>query len=586
MALAVLAPTCSGSDITSAVFGKVRDVMPAAFGDFDSDELTDMFVTRNDGHTLEVMLASDQEPFLRSNETLRCTFRNDKIFGVVPGDFDGDALMDVMVTSKTSSDFTRVYIMWGGMHHLNCSSDEQFLFEMNGEPLAIDYNGDMIIDLFGMDKDRKRMFWQFHKNRTFTKIPLEGDHPYELRIVHSHAFLDVNGDYAPDLVLTGDRGLEFWFAESDGSFKLNQSLAYPKQLKQKNRVGQTLFLDVSMKGSEDILLPGCTTYSCDKSKIYVRGPSQEWCDLHVNFKDPSGKTWGFNNEVNEPYTDTITLRGGDFNMDGYPDLLASLKQQPPDPPLKRSFLLKNVASASSDCAFNRTFEVQWSTLEPMNDNTNMAVFYDFGQDGTLDVLFVHKDESSGKYGVSVFKNSLDYDANFMKVMVLTGLTNSETPPRTSALNRKKVKTFGSNLPGPSISYRTQTQEGTNRVARSSQLPQSAHCPLGLPYSIFGLGRTPNFIESLTVGLTGKSRDWTQIIPNLQMLVIPVNPVDPSTWKAQLFVTPSKLVLMSVAALFATCSVITLIILALYWKERRQDKREKLQEAHRFHFDAM
>jgi len=85
---------------------------------------------------------------------------------------------------------------------------------------------------------------------------------------------------------------------------------------------------------------------------------------------------------------------------------------------------------------------------------------------------------------------------------------------------------------------------------------------------------------------GKSREWPQIIPNSQMVVIP-NPIaEPSRWKAQLFVTPSKLILLSAAALSGTCALITSLILGLYWKERREDKIERLQEAHRFHFDAM
>lgn len=85
---------------------------------------------------------------------------------------------------------------------------------------------------------------------------------------------------------------------------------------------------------------------------------------------------------------------------------------------------------------------------------------------------------------------------------------------------------------------------------------------------------------------GKSREWPQIIPNSQMVMIP-NPIDETwRWKAQLFVTPSKLILLSAAALTGTCGLISFIIVALYWKERREDKIERLQEAHRFHFDAM
>lgn len=71
-----------------------------------------------------------------------------------------------------------------------------------------------------------------------------------------------------------------------------------------------------------------------------------------------------------------------------------------------------------------------------------------------------------------------------------------------------------------------------------------------------------------------------------MIVVPWPPGEPNRWKAQLFVTPSKLILMSVIALGGTCIIIMLIILGLYIKEKREDKIEKLQEAHRFHFDAM
>jgi len=36
-----------GSDVTESVFGKNTQGVPAAFGDFNSDELTDLFVIRD-----------------------------------------------------------------------------------------------------------------------------------------------------------------------------------------------------------------------------------------------------------------------------------------------------------------------------------------------------------------------------------------------------------------------------------------------------------------------------------------------------------------------------------------------------------
>lgn len=192
---------------------------------------------------------------------------------------------------------------------------------------------------------------------------------------------------------------------------------------------------------------------------------------------------------------------------------------------------------------------------------------------------------TGQYKPLAFRNSLDYDANFVKVIVLTGLINKKNPTAQTALGRKR-RTYGTNLPGPRINYMTTTQDGDSQCGSSVQLPQSSYFALQLPYTIFGLGRTPNFVENLTMGLGHMSRTWTQLIPNSQIIVVPKPIEDPQRWKAQLFVTPSKLILMSVVALGGTCLVIILIILVLYIKEKREDKQEKLQEAHRFHFDAM
>ena len=48
----------------------------------------------------------------------------------------------------------------------------------------------------------------------------------------------------------------------------------------------------------------------------------------------------------------------------------------------------------------------------------------------------------------------------------------------------------------------------------------------------------------------------------------------------------KNVIMTGVVLLATCGVIAVATLVLYWLERREDKQEKIQEAYRFHFDAM
>lgn len=500
----VTAARCS--DITPAVFGNVLDGMPAAFGDFNSDELTDVFMLRgkpeDSQRTVEIFLAAEQEPLLRPAPHLNCSFKN-HVTSVVPGDFDGDAFMDILVTTFNRTEkLTYAHILWGGNGHLNCSDESLPLIKMRDQPLALDYNQDMIIDLFGVNEDGKRVFWVFNEDRTSPYVidmrPIERNVSLEpVRSPHSNAFLDLNSDFLSDLVVTTKKSFEIWLGTEQGfEFSHNIDLPYNALIERnKGEFGQTLYLDVELTGKMALLLPLCFDEPCINCTImmYQNG----WHNLGVNFRDPNNVLWGFVKPDGHRYTETITLRGGDFNMDGYPDLLATL-QSSPRSLRKQSFLLQNVAS-KNPAGFNRTFEVKWQALNPFYNETAMAVFYDFYQDGILDVILVEFDRTSNLYRTAAFKNSLDYDANFVKVMVLTGRTNSMYPISPGSLGKKK-RTYGTNLPGPSIAYRTTTQDGSPRNAIAAQLPQSAHFSLNLPYTTFGLGRTPNFVDALTIGV--------------------------------------------------------------------------------------
>lgn len=579
----MLVSKTSASDITGAVFGKDTDYRPAAFGDFNSDEYTDMFVLRDEGHTLEILLGQDVEPLLRPSGYI-CRFQN-RISSVVPGDFDGDALMDVMVTFKIKNGVEYdVLILWGGLNHLNCSHEDKPVLTVHGQPLAIDCDQNMIIDLFGVDEDGHRTIWIFNSNRTAPlaiRMPKETNNS-TIRIPHSNAFLDLNEDSSADLYITTDRNFEIWSGSDTFGFhpfKLNAEIEFPPGVKSSSQLGQTVFQDFELEGKIDHLVPVCFNDDCSNSTLYIYS-SDKWHNLKVNLHDGSN-AWSFvSPDSTRPYLNTLTLRPGDFNMDGYPDLLATLRLGDQF----KSFFLENVECTSNCDGYARTFAVRWNALSPYNNETVLGVFYDFLQDGILDVIFVHY-KKAAIYNVSAFRNSLDYDANFVKVMVVTGLTNKDKPLTIGPLGKKR-RTYGTNLPGPRVSYQTTTQEGKPRAGAAVQIPQSAHFSLNLPYTIFGLGRTPNFVDSLTVGVYGNHRVWTQLIPNSQMVVVPWPTDDPSQWRVQLFVTPSKLIFQSIVALLGTCVLILIIIGVLYWKERREDHFEKLQEAHKFHFDAM
>lgn len=574
------------SDITTNAFGDITDGVVSAFGDFNSDELTDVFITSNNGRTIEILLASDVEPLLRQSANTKCDFKRLRITSIVPGDFDGDAYMDLMITTRMDRDILGVYINWGGSDYLNCTDESQNpLIRMRGEPVALDYNRDMIIDLFGLSEDGIRTFWLFEKDaRNVTRtIPMEeptNGKSAELSIPHAHAYLDLDNDFNADLFVSTKSGFEIWQGRDRDGFNYSHTIPLPTS-DNNHIVGQSIFLDIELTGIITHISPVCFDSECLNSTIlaYVNGGFH---DLQIDFKDDMNQMWKFIKPKRKPdeiYQNTITLRGGDFNLDGYPDLLVTLTTIANNDNTQ-TFLMENVACNHCPDGLTRTFEVRWRAFAPFANGTVVGAFYDFYQDGILDVIFVEKYMNS-KSKPLAFRNTLDYDANFVKVIVLTGLTNRHAPTKLTPLGRKK-RTYGTNLPGPRIAYYTTKPDGDKQESTSVQIPQSAYFSLHLPYTIFGLGRTPNFVDKLTVGLSHQNRTWTQLIPNSQMVVVPWPPDEPSRWKAQLFVTPSKLIWMSVLSLSATCVVIMLIILVLHIKERREDKFERLQETERFH----
>lgn len=92
---------------------------------------------------------------------------------------------------------------------------------------------------------------------------------------------------------------------------------------------------------------------------------------------------------------------------------------------------------------------------------------------------------------------------------------------------------------------------------ASQLTQTAHHALQLPYNIFGLGMSPNFLDYMTVNVTNASsvshgKSWPQIIPNSQLYVIPHPANSPWHWEAKLFITPSRSITLTGISLVGMC----------------------------------
>uniref|UniRef100_A0A8C0H486 Integrin alpha FG-GAP repeat containing 1 n=1 Tax=Chelonoidis abingdonii TaxID=106734 RepID=A0A8C0H486_CHEAB len=518
-------------NVTAQLFGAEAFGTLAAFGDFNSDTQTDLFVLRG-GNELLIFLADQKEPYFKPK--VKLSINQGVITSVVPGDYDGDSQMDVLLTTKPQNHVTdelSVIIFWGRNQTL----------------------GKLVL-LLNNKKILKNLSWH-------PALDTES----KMYIPHSHAFIDLNRDF------------------TDGNFS---NATDTKQKPEDTMVvGQSVFADFDGDGQTEHLLPACADVTCQKSAIYLSKPGlNQWIPVLQDFRNKD-TLWGFvpykNNQASVP----ITLHIGDYNMDGYPDALAILRNTSGSN--QQAFLLENVPCNNASCrSVHRMFKVYWelSDLNQIKDAV-VATFFDIYEDGILDIIVLSKGYFNSEFAIHTLKNNFEADAYFVKVIVLSGLCSNDCP--------SKITPFGVNQPGPYIMYTTVDANGYLKNGSAGQLSQSAHFALQLPYNVLGLGRSANFLDHLYVGIPRplgeksiRKQEWTAIIPNSQLIVIPYPHNVPRSWSAKLYLTPSNIVLLTAIALIGVCVFILAIIGVLHWQEKKADDREKRQEAHRFHFDAM
>uniref|UniRef100_A0A671TQM7 Integrin alpha FG-GAP repeat containing 1 n=1 Tax=Sparus aurata TaxID=8175 RepID=A0A671TQM7_SPAAU len=559
-------------DVTADLFGAENYGTVAAFGDFYADKQTDIFIIRE----MVIFLADSKTPYFKPKVNITKNIFNAIITSVVPGDYDGDSQMDVLLTAQISTNqWTTVFIFWGHNQSLDTSGWLTLNKTFADQPLVMDFNGDMIPDIFGTTDATSTEVCYLTNREQKCEIALSP--PVKMRIPHSNAFIDLNKDFTAAFMKLLSLSLSLFF--QDGKFNRAEGLmpADPPAVK---IVGQSSFVDFDGDGYQDHLLPVCEDEACLHSAIYLAKPgSGKWASVLSDFRRRE-TVWGF---VPGKPSQPLALHLGDYNLDGFPDALVVLRNTSGSG--QQAFLLENVPCNNDNCrSVGRMFHIHWDQSDlGAIQNAVMATFFDFYEDGILDMLVLSQAEGKNDLIIHALKNNFEADAYFVKVMVLSGLCSNDCPEDP----------FGVNQPGPYVMYTTVDSNGYLKNASAGQLSQSAHFSLQLPYTVLGLGRSANFLDHLFVGIPRqpgetdiRKQEWTAIIPNSQLIVIPFPHNKPRSWSAKLYLTPSNSVLLTAIALIGVCVFILVIIGILHWQEKKADDREKRQEAHRFHFDAM
>ncbi|CAF0856983.1 unnamed protein product [Didymodactylos carnosus] len=542
----------------------IDDCIPLAFGDFNADKVVDIFCRNTEGNQIQVYLNDDKSPV--SKEIFKTTIPG-IVYDALASDLDGDSQLDLFILYK--SDVNQQYfsggVLWGNRKILSELQTISITFQ--NHPTVFDANGDSYVDLLGMMSTQNSDF-----KLTSLSLRNRSVSPQQLQNIQENLFkdstqaiVDMNHDLSADLFLTVDNRSRPLFRV----FRLpitDLSLMMEYEAPDAAIYHLSTFSDIDGDGELEHLLPLCIDKDCRQSKIYVRD-NMQWYPLPINFNNFT--RFLLKSELPPPFdTTAISIKTSDYNLDGYPDIVVVMKQgQTMNVPI----ILENKPCTDKTlCTYNRTFVPQVDeTMVSAATNTVLAVFFDILENGYPDLLVLQTQQKS--FNLIGFHNSLQQDVYFLKP-------------------------YGNNQPGPSIKMETTTistgfADNWQRLA-AVQMAQAGQFSLELPYVIFGLGSTPNFVEKLTVGLPPNEqqrklvRTWTQMIPNSQVVVIPSPLLNPEKWHTKLFITPSRMILHTGIALGVTLIILAVVLACLQYREKIEDDRERKVQAQAFHYDAL
>ncbi|KAJ1852132.1 hypothetical protein GGH12_005725 [Coemansia sp. RSA 1822] len=599
---------------------------PAAFGDFYGTQQTDLFVISPDQQTVELWEWQSHDKNFAHKKSADIHIDGMKISNIVPGDFDMDGNLDLLVQASAKTEQISM-LLYLGDGTTGFTAAGELPSAVDALPFAFDYGGTGRVDFLGASWDQKSnasaptWVWtnkadgSTHKQTETTALPndetkrdaqvlfeLQPFVPYENSTKmcqpaspHSSAFVDLDGDCLADLfiVCQGNEEYQIWLNSGTG-------FVYSQTGKLPSSAGPVSFADMNADGSLDMVIPilgkpqihivynqqrplcvgARKQEGCRKFKHICEGDSEfsfSVTDAHV-----IDITDMWHNEVLLDKIDDFqgqaappAVKIGDFNLDGYPDLAIVTKKGKES----RVRLLKSepcdACKAGKDGLLDRRSYVSVTdgvaALEQFSRVQDIA-FFDVDGTGTLDLLIYFIDKA-GKKRTSCVYNNFFTDAFFIKAM---------------ACPSDKVRSYSAYLSGPSFKYLLVSDTGKKHVAQSAQIPQTAYRALFTPYTVIGIGRTNNYIEDFSVGSTSALghhvKSFEGLIPNSQVVVFPVNTT--SDWRLELYMNRSESTPYILATLLSTMGVLAITVFVLSTLERKADMREKQRALHAINFDAL
>ncbi|KAL8286465.1 hypothetical protein RQP46_004482 [Phenoliferia psychrophenolica] len=637
--------------VVAGALGLPKTGLVAAFGDFNADQLLDVFFLSADQRSLSVYEWNREAYEFRERVESRIrTASSFIIVNVVPGDYDYDGRLDVLLMGEENPDSwwgkdaeleMQVYLQLGDG---SFAPPQSVPSSAMAHPMPFDATGDMRPDLLGFATtatgkkgDVVPQLWtNVWDTSNNTKLFELADPPFDLAgssctfpKPHSNAYIDLNGDCLADIFLMCEGKSEeylsyqIWTNDKEGGYKLakKQSGDLPRGTKS---VG---FADMDRDGTIDMVITSCSPDG--KCNLSIAYNSQiPLCTPHSTGKcrDPEAlclvdDDFSFdlsNSADNDQFTtipiatlipgaslitESTAFRGllptppsiGDYNIDGYPDLLILTSQSGS----RIATLLESRPCDKASCTpgetsrGRRAFRVRTDGAEALTKITDAESVHwmDMDDDGSLDIM-VQRSGSSGAAREIVFiKNNYFHDAFFLKALVLNGACPGWCEPKLAG--EARYRPYGVSYSGASFKFTVLDPTGSRKATQVGQLPQSSYLALGTPYSYFGLGRTNNYVENLFVGSTRRQPEHfinvEGLIPNSQVVIDPYQPADrhdASTWSRELYLHPGDWIPWVTIVLGATIMLLGVVVMVLHINEKREDEIERRARLLSLNFQAL
>ncbi|KAI6097916.1 hypothetical protein EV401DRAFT_2040044 [Pisolithus croceorrhizus] len=618
-----------------------------AFGDFNGDQFLDMLSLDSDLQEISIYLWNHDEFVFQKASSIQ---HPSPISNVVPGDFTHDGKLDVLVMSGDTWRDTLSMTLYAGNNDGTFASQPISVPPSTlSQPIPVDINGDMKIDLLGMPTDRRGssnpvQVWKNNWNTSNSEAPLfELTDPSfngsqcTLASPHSNAIIDLNGDCLADIFLvcdegSGQRSFQIWVNNKDAGFTLTQYQSLP------SGVQAISFGDIDRDGSIDMVfttcshvfssgigsgcllniaynkqLPVCpstTSPSVNKQGEPICRSPVDLCSADPNFRFDLSTSQDNDALIRIPIHSLLEstsqsivvvdstfsppvplpIRLGDTNLDGFPDLMFIVASG--DVRTPKLLVSEPCAKGLPGCDQNgrgrrgfRLVHKDIESLEAIRDARGVT-FVDLDEDGTLDIL-VQRTGAQGEGTVSFIQNNFYYDAFFLKAIVLNGACDGGW---CSLPNGSTYLPFGVSYSGASYKYTVLGTDGRRSAAQVGQLPQTSYHALQVPYAFLGLGRTNNYVENLFVGSTKHTQDhftnMEGVIPNSRLVIHPPAGKDTGSWKRELYLRPGEWIPWVTLTVIITTVILAIIVFVLHLNEKREDELERRKISHHINFDAL